>query len=540
MNPDTDCRSLVDVVWERARRDAGGRAVVELGDDVDVTLTWAELVDRADRAAAVLLELGVRPGENVVVQLPNSINFVVMALATLRIGAVCCPVLPVLGQRELGHALARSRARVLVVASMFRGRDQAAEAMDMVDSGLAPHLRHLLVSCDPEPAPAHGGTRPDVSAVTRRNLQTAMEHAPVELSAGSVATNAADDIAHLMFTSGTTEEPKGVPHRMGTLDRAVALMSRRIGLTEKDVVHIASPMAHHSGFLYGMWLSLSLGCVQVIQPVWNADRALRAFALWQGTFMQGTAPFLVDMVDAVDRGVPVPRSLRTFVITGSAVPRALATRARELLGTHICAAWGSTETCMATLAAPADDPQTVEDGYPLDGVRIRVVDENGDDLGRGREGHLEVTGPFVFTGYLDRDDLSREAFSADGWYRSGDLAVIKQTGHVRITGRAKDIVNRGGEKIPVNDIEQLILAHPAVADAAIVAMPDPRLGERACLFAVVVEDGTVDLKDIQIHLEKNRVTRNFWPEHIEIVDVLPRNLAGKVQKYLLREIAQKI
>ncbi|CAM5586963.1 AMP-binding protein (plasmid) [Streptomyces viridifaciens] len=534
-----DQQSLCDVVQERAERDPHGLALVELRDEHDLCLSWGQLAEQADRAATTLLDLGVRPGESVMVQLPNSIDFVVMSLATLRIGAVCCPVLPILGQRELVYVLERSRARVLVTPADFRGRQHAREALELAAAGRTAHLRHLLVT---------GGTasltdeRCGIRQVPRlgvHDLAARIAATPAGPLTG-VGERSLHDVAHLLFTSGTTGEPKGVPHRMRTLNQAVSLMSRRVGLTADDRVHIASPMAHHSGFLYGMWLSLLLGCVQVIQPVWNAPLALRAFAQWRGTFMQGAAPFLLDMVTAVHNAQPAPHSLRTFVVTGAAVPRRLAAEARDVLGARICAAWGSTETCMATLSAPQDDLGTVADGRPLDGVRVRAVDEGGIDVGTGREGLLEVTGPFVFDGYLDRDDLTAEAFTADGWYRSGDLAVIEPSGCVRITGRVKDVVNRGGEKIPVGEIEQILLAHPAIRDAAIVAMPDLRLGERACLFAVTHPGRVIKLEDVQSHLATHMVTKSFWPEHIEFIDELPRNPAGKIQKYLLREIARGV
>ncbi|HEX8768386.1 MAG TPA: AMP-binding protein, partial [Jatrophihabitans sp.] len=217
------------------------------------------------------------------------------------------------------------------------------------------------------------------------------------------------------------------------------------------------------------------------------------------------------------------------------VPRALAERATRQLGAAVCGAWGTTETCLGTLSAPEDEPALVwgTDGRALAGVGIRVVDAAGAVLGPGREGNFEITSRCLFTGYLDRPDLTAEAMTADGWYRSGDLAVIEESGFVRITGRVKDVINRGGEKVPVAEIEQLLHQHPAIREAAIVAMPDERLGERACAY--VVASGDLDFAELQRFLDSRRVSIHYWPERLEFVTALPRNPAGKVQKYLLRE-----
>jgi len=235
-----------------------------------------------------------------------------------------------------------------------------------------------------------------------------------------------------------------------------------------------------------------------------------------------------------DSGRP-PEALRIFVATGTAVPRTLAERATGLLGTAVCGAWGTTETCLGTLAAPGDEPAQVwgTDGRALDGVGIRVVDDAGAVLGPGVEGNFEVTSDCLFDGYLDRPDLTAEALSTDGWYRSGDLAVISEAGFVRITGRVKDVINRGGEKVPVAEIEQLLHQHPAIREVAVVAMPDPRLGERACAYAVA--DTAIDLAEIQRFLDTRQVSIHYWPERLELLAELPRNPAGKVQKYLLRQ-----
>ncbi|HJX87283.1 MAG TPA: AMP-binding protein, partial [Gemmatimonadales bacterium] len=238
-------------------------------------------------------------------------------------------------------------------------------------------------------------------------------------------------------------------------------------------------------------------------------------------------------------GAPPPTRLRIFVATGAAVPRALAERATRVLGTAVCGAFGTTETGLGTLASPFDSAAKMwgSDGRAMPGVALRIVDDDGTPLPPGAEGNFELTGPTVFEGYLDRPDLTAEVFTADGWYRTGDLATIDDEGYLRITGRVRDVINRGGEKIPVSEIEQLIYTHPSVDDVAIVAMPDERLGERACAFVTLAPGGKLTFSALQRFLDEHEVSKHYWPERLEIIAEIPRNAVGKIQKFLLREQA---
>lgn len=353
----------------------------------------------------------------------------------------------------------------------------------------------------------------------------------------------ADDVAQLLFTSGTTGEPKGVQHTHRTLGLATAMEVDHLGLTPDDRVFIPSPLAHQTGFLYGLLLSWRLGTAAVVQPIWNAHTALdQAFGESRARFVQAATPFLMDLVEAVEAGAPAPApdSLRIVVATGAAVPRELAERATRVLDTAVCGAFGTTETCLGTLSSPADPPGSAwgTDGRPLAGIRIRIVDDEGRELPRGHEGHYELDSPTTFLGYLGRPDLTAEAFTHDGWYRTGDLAVVDEAGFLHITGRVKDVINRGGEKVPVVEIENLLFRHPQVKDVAIVAMPDPRLGERACAFVVPADDeAPLGFEAMQQYLADAGVSKYYWPERLETIDELPRNPVGKIQKNLLRERA---
>ena len=298
-------------------------------------------------------------------------------------------------------------------------------------------------------------------------------------------------------------------HRYDALTRAAMMEVEHLGLGRDDTIFIPTPLAHQTGLLYGMWLAFALGSTQVIQDIWDPHRAAKALREWDGTFVQAATPFLADLVRVVEAGEEdAPPALRIFVVTGAAVPRALAERATTVLSAAVCGAWGSTESCLGALAAPGDDPAKVwgTDGRALAGTRIRIVDDADQVLGPGEEGNFQVTSRCLFEEYLDRPDLTAAAMTADGWYRTGDLATIDGDGFLRLTGRVKDIINRGGEKVPVAEIEQLLHEHPAVAEVAIVAMPDERLGERACAFVVRAPDfgGDFGLAEVREYLDAAR------------------------------------
>jgi 3-phosphoshikimate 1-carboxyvinyltransferase len=504
------------------------------------TWTWAELDHQADQLATFLLDLGVQPGEPVAYQLPNRGEFVAITLAALRIGAVCCPLIPIFREREMAFMLARSQARVLFLPSSFRGRDHVAEAAAVLSAVDRPPVAHVVVLDGSGPPCGLDTTGP--GNVRWHQYSSALGR--VDRAAVDRRAPGPTDRAQLLFTSGTSGEPKGVIQRMDRLSRAAAMEVRHLGLDHSDRIFIPSPLAHQTGFLYGMWLAFILGVPQILQPVWDGAAALAALRRHGGTFVQAATPFLADLVQVVERtggaDGSAPAALRIFVATGAAVPRGLAEQATRALGAAVCGAWGTTETCLGSLAAPTDEPAMVwgSDGRALRDIKLRITDDDGNVLAPGQEGNFEVHSPTLFEGYLGHPEWTAEVVTPDGWYRSGDLAVIDATGYVRITGRVKDVINRGGEKVPVAEIEQLLHTHPRVSEVAIVAMPDQRLGERACAF--VVAGPGFDFEAMKSFLDEQHVAKQYWPERLEVVGAMPRNPVGKIKKFVLRDRARAL
>jgi 3-phosphoshikimate 1-carboxyvinyltransferase len=542
-------------VREYSKTKADEAAVIEVGGAAPVTTTWAELQAEADKVSQLLLELGVEKGESVGVQLPNWSEFVAISLGAMQIGAVVTPIMPVFGPREVAMTLSRSRARVLFLPNLFRKRHAAIELVSVAEEakqqGRKLHLEHVIVlqaenrdgheATHVPPIPEEAVARAEAALWSWRYYEAALGSVTPDLDLIAGRMPGAEDVCQLLFTSGTTGEPKGVQHPYRTLGLATAMHVQRSGLGAEDRVYIPSPLAHQTGFLYGMLLAWRLGVASVIQPVWDGQLALdQAFGQARASFVQAATPFLTDLVSLVEGGQPKPQSLRIFVATGAAVPRELARKATTVLDTAVLGAFGTTETCLATLSGPADAPEGMwgTDGRVLDGIRLRIVDDEGVELPVGTEGNFEFTSPTLFGGYLERPDLTADVFTEDGWYKSGDLAYVDESGYLHITGRVKDVINRGGEKIPVVEIENLLYQHPLVADVAIVAMPDPRLGERACAFVVNAKaDATLEFGAMQEYLNGHGVSKYYWPERLEYIDELPRNAVGKIQKNVLREAA---
>ncbi|MBV9233725.1 MAG: 3-phosphoshikimate 1-carboxyvinyltransferase [Candidatus Eremiobacteraeota bacterium] len=539
--------TLVEQLRKHARERSDELAVVEVGEEHDRVLSWSDLLDRVERTATLLLQLGVAPGESVAFQLPNSLEFVVIALAALRVGAVCCPLMPIFREREVLFCLRRSRARVLVVPDHARGRHYAGEVAALLAetpafSGDLPlRLEHVVVAASgrkQHPLP----TPDNANGVQWLHLADASMQMAIDPGALDGRRSSPTALSQLLFTSGTSGEPKGVLHRNDVLMRAAAMEVEHLALGAQDRIFIPSPLAHQTGFLYGMWLAIVMGVPQIVQRAWDASRALRALNDWDGTFVQAATPFLADMVKAIEGGARPPAALRIFVATGAAVPRGLAERATRMLGATVCGAWGTTESCLGSLAAPNDEPAKVwgTDGRALRGIALRIRDDQGQALPCGEEGNFEVKSPTMFEGYVDHPEWTAAAYTQDGWFRTGDLAVIDESGYVHITGRVRDVINRGGEKVPVAEVEQLLADHPAIAEIAIVAMPDARLGERACAFAVLRDRASFDFARMRRYLDACQVAKHYWPERLEVVAELPHTPSGKIQKYVLRERAKHL
>lgn len=479
-------------------------------------LTYKELDNLADRAATSLLRLGIGRGDVVTVQLPNWWEFVVAAFACAKIGAVMNPVMPILRERELTYILNFCNTKVFIVPKTYRGFDYAAMAQGM--RGDLPDLKQIIV------VDGEGDT-------SFERMLLATEPGPLPSRASP------DDMSVLMFTSGTTGEPKGVIHTSNSLIACSKALTTRFGLDSSDVLLVASPVGHMTGYAAIVLLAVYLGGTMVLQDVWDAKHGVDLMSQEGVTYTAASTPFLSDICEAVKAGAPRPQSLRSFLCGGAPIPSVLIERAAKELDLKVCSLWGMTEVLSGTLTEPSRvaEKSASTDGRPQDGMEVNIVDFDGQPLPAGESGRLLVRGSQMFKGYYKRPDLP--TFDGEGWFDSGDLAYMDADGYIRISGRVKDILIRGGENVPVAEIENLLYKHPSVAAVAVVGYPDARLGERGCAFVVPRPGTEIDLASVQDYLRDARMAKQFWPERVEIVAELPRTASGKIQKFRLKEIA---
>ncbi|MED5298968.1 MAG: cyclohexanecarboxylate-CoA ligase [Actinomycetota bacterium] len=487
------------------------------------SFTYNELNTMVNRVAVGLYRLGIRPSDVVAVQLPNWWEFTVSHLACARIGAVTNPLMHIFRERELEFMLNHGEAVAAIIPSTFRGHDFAAMYDDIRSK--VPSLEHVIAIGD-------GGPFGFEALLSGPSWEDETEAESI------LAENrpSADDVTQLIYTSGTTGEPKGVMHSANTMYSNIVPYAERLNLDSNDVVLMASPMAHQTGFMYGLMMPVVLGCPAVILDVWDAPTAISIVNDYGATFTMASTPFLADLTDTVaTAGTGVP-SLSTFLCAGAPIPGPLVERAQPTLGTTIVSAWGMSENGAITTTMLDDDPsRSVDtDGCPLPGVEVRIADDDGTALPTGEIGRLLARACSNFGGYLKRPHLN--ATDADGWFDTGDLARVDDRGYIRITGRSKDVIIRGGENIPVVEIENLLYRHPSVAQVAIVAYPDERLGERACAVIVAKPDTSIEFDGMIEFLTSERVAKNYLPERLEVLDAMPTTPSGKIQKFKLRDM----
>ncbi|HEY0950062.1 AMP-binding protein [Nocardioides sp.] len=489
-------------------------------------ITFAELRAEVDAVARGLLAKGIGSGDVVSFQIPNWIEWIVVHYAATRIGAVSNPLIPIYREREVGFMVELARSKVIVVPQEFRGFDYPT----MIEG--------LRAEWDFGPEMVVLGT--DSWDQLRAGGDDAADLAALRPDP--------NDVTLLIFTSGTTGEPKGVMHTHNTMVAANDPLPGRLGVGADSVLHMASTLAHLTGFLYGARLNVQNGATCVLQDVWDAGTFVELVERHKITYTSAATPFLHDLVTAPNLADHDTSSLVRFCCMGAPIPRTMVREAKTLLpGLVVVGGWGQTEEGLVTIGIPGDPEEKVieTDGYPWPGMEIRVVDPFGTVAPAGQEGALQVRGPFLFVGYAERLEMARELMlPADDdrgdWFDTGDLAHIDQDGYLRISGRTKDVIIRGGENIPVAYVENVLYEHPGIASIAVVAIPDPRLQERACACVVLAPGWTeLTFEQMQAFLAEKGLAKQYWPEKLVLLEDFPKTPSGKIQKFQLRaEVAE--
>ena len=494
-----------------------GCPLVFVSAEGEFATTLGGLVSDAEKVAGALQARGIGAGDVVAVQLPGSYPGAVVQVAVGLCGAVLLPVVMISGPREMDFVLRSSAASAVILARSYRGRAQA----DAVLSGLSPlpELQFAVVVGDD--APGHGAV--GFSELLRR--PGGGYHQPRRSDPG--------DRAVLMYTSGTTAEPKGVQHSHRTL--LAEATSRVYTLNGPGARHLGLfPPGHMAGLL-SLLRILLLGTPTVIMEAWDAALAATLIDRHAVTSCGGAPVQLSGLLDQRAVGTATLGTLRECLTGAAPVPPSLIERA-EAAGITAFRSYGSSEHPTVSAGSIADplERRARTDGRLLSGNEVRLVDADGCDVPPGRDGEILTRGPELFMGYTD-PVLNAAAFLPGGWFRTGDVGRIDGDGFLTVTDRLKDIIIRGGENISAKEVEDLLVTHPAVADVAVIPVPDPALGERVCAVVVARPGFTFDVEQAREHFAAAGAARQKTPEVVVLVDELPRTPSGKVRKDVLRE-----
>ncbi|HDX3084549.1 TPA: medium-chain fatty-acid--CoA ligase [Escherichia coli] len=509
--------SLADYWQQTARAMPDKIAVV---DNHGASYTYSALDHAASCLANWMLAKGIESGDRIAFQLPGWCEFTVIYLACLKIGAVSVPLLPSWREAELVWVLNKCQAKMFFAPTLFK-QTRPVDLILPLQNQL-PQLQQI-VGVD-KLAPATSSLSLSQIIADNTPLTTAI-------------TTHGDELAAVLFTSGTEGLPKGVVLTHNNILASERAYCARLNLTWQDVFMMPAPLGHATGFLHGVTAPLLIGARSVLLDIFTPDACLALLEQQRCTCMLGATPFVYDLLNLVEKQPADLSALRFFLCGGTTIPKKVARECQQR-GIKLLSVYGSTESSPHAVVN-LDDPLSRfmhTDGYAAAGVEIKVVDDARKTLPPGCKGEEASRGPNVFMGYFDEPELTARALDEEGWYYSGDLCRMDEAGYIKITGRKKDIIVRGGENISSREVEDILLQHPKIHDACVVAMPDERLGERSCAYVVLkAPHHSLSLEEVVAFFSRKRVAKYKYPEHIVVIEKLPRTASGKIQKFLLRK-----
>ncbi|EHO3175519.1 medium-chain fatty-acid--CoA ligase [Escherichia coli] len=509
--------SLADYWQQTARAMPDKIAVV---DNHGASYTYSALDHAASCLANWMLAKGIESGDRIAFQLPGWCEFTVIYLACLKIGAVSVPLLPSWREAELVWVLNKCQAKMFFAPTLFK-QTRPVDLILPLQNQL-PQLQQI-VGVD-KLAPATSSLSLSQIIADNTPLTTAI-------------TVHDDELAAVLFTSGTEGLPKGVMLTHNNILASERAYCARLNLTWQDVFMMPAPLGHATGFLHGVTAPFLIGARSVLLDIFTPAACLALLELQRCTCMLGATPFVYDLLNLLEKQPADLSALRFFLCGGTTIPKKVARECQQR-GIKLLSVYGSTESSPHAVVN-LDDPLSRfmhTDGYAAAGVEIKVVDDARKTLPPGCEGEEASRGPNVFMGYFDEPELTARALDEEGWYYSGDLCRMDEAGYIKITGRKKDIIVRGGENISSREVEDILLQHPKIHDACVVAMPDERLGERSCAYVVLkAPHHSLSLEDVVTFFSRKRVAKYKYPEHIVVIEKLPRTASGKIQKFLLRK-----
>lgn len=510
--------SLLDC-WLQTLEAYGSREYVV--DDRGNRYTYEQMDQKASLVASWLKAAGVNRGDTVSFQIPVWSEFVVVAIAGIKVGAVLHPIAMCYEEEDLIHAMNQTMAKVYFGPTWFHKSDYEARILAVKD--WIPTLKEIVLLDN------------------LKEKQTEMITLSEILKNSSPLKEAVKtdgfDVAVILGTSGTTGGSKGVMLTHNNIIFSEKQFYKELGLTCEDVMFMPAPLNHATGFHHGIIAPMLLGAKVVLQQKFHRSQALDLMNQEGCTYSMGSTPFIYDILKEMEQSGKNLEQLKFYLCGGAPVPGYMVQKANQY-GIKLCEVYGSTESVPHAYVHPDEalELNGTTSGKAIEGVEIRIVDEAGRDTKPGVPGEELSRGPSVFVGYSKNQSATDKVLDDDGWFHSGDICVSDEHGNIRVIGRKKDMIVRGGENLNTNTINDNIEGCPGVMDHAVIGMPDERLGERICAY-VVLEPGvdSITLEQVLTHLSGKKIPKRFWPERLEITDKISRTASGKVKKYLLKE-----
>jgi cyclohexanecarboxylate-CoA ligase len=496
--------------------------------DATTSYTFSQLRDTAQRLAAGLERIGIGKGDRVAVQLPNWTEFVVISVALSRLGAIMVPIMPIYRQDDVRFIVETAGIKAAFTPGEFRRFDHARMFLDLAASGTT--LQTVIV--------VRGESVP-VGALAYGHVLAGPGERPRGSGAGP------DEPFLFVFSSGTTSRPKGCLHTFNTYCAGARLLGQVWRYTADDIQFGPSPVTHTTGLVTSVLMPLIHGAGTHLMEIWEPLAGLERIAKFHCTASVTATTFLQSMLRVYDPDRHDASSLRFWTSAGAPIPGSFVEEARKAFpGMQVLSLYGRSENLVTTTCTVDDPPErsVTSDGKAAPGQEVRIVDSDGHEVPRGTEGDIAYRGAMNLLEYIGQPEATAEMFTADGFSKSGDLGVMDDDGYVRVTGRIKDIVIRGGLNISVRQVEDMLSAHPAVNAVAAVGMPDEVLGERVCCYLVPSPGAEpLTVEQIKEYLLAAGLAIQKVPERVEVISALPMTATGKVQKNLLREdIARKL
>jgi len=518
-------KTLLDC-WEESVEKYPDREYVV--DDRGFRYTYRQMDEAASKVAAYLLEKGVKPRDVVSFQMPIWSEFALITIACYKVGAVVHPIAMSYEEEELVRSMNTTESKAYFAPTFFYKTDYEDRILAVKDR--IPSLKAVVLL---DFARERKSSLPVLNEVLEN-------YKPLD-KRGCCHGLTGQDIAAILCTSGTTGGTKGVLLSHDNIRYSEEAFNQELKLTEEDIMFMPAPLNHATGFHHGVIAPMLIGAKLVLQQKYRCQEAIELMNREKCTYSMGATPFIYDILRELEKTSGKLPYLKFYLCGGAPVPGYMVQRAWKF-HIRLCEVYGSTESVPHVFVRPQEalELNGTTSGRTMGAIEVKVVDDNGNEVPRGTPGEELSRGPNVFIGYLKDREITDEVLDDDGWFHSGDLCVMDENGSIHIIGRKKDMIVRGGENLNSNEINDNLEGCPGMGDHTIIGMPDDRLGERICAFAVPLPGcKTLDLESVVAYLKGKKVPKRFWPERLELIDRIPHTGSGKVKKYLLQEELKK-